>query len=115
MIYRGRRCGGEKRFWTIAAESAAAMTAVARGQNPIMAWSKRRLRIFCWIPPARRTRVFCMLRSEEHTSELQSPVHLVCRLLLEKKKKTTHKSHNKPAHTITHFHRLSQINMRSSY
>src|SRR5258708_7877845 len=29
------------------------------------------------------------LRSEEHTSELQSPDHLVCRLLLEKKKKTT--------------------------
>src|SRR5690348_17590454 len=28
-----------------------------------------------------------MRRSEEHTSELQSPVHLVCRLLLEKKKK----------------------------
>src|SRR5258708_19274682 len=31
-------------------------------------------------------------RSEEHTSELQSPDHLVCRLLLEKKKKT----HNQP-------------------
>src|SRR5258708_21506034 len=29
-------------------------------------------------------------RSEEHTSELQSPDHLVCRLLLEKKKKKTH-------------------------
>src|SRR5258708_27377142 len=29
------------------------------------------------------------LRSEEHTSELQSPDHLVCRLLLEKKKKNT--------------------------
>src|SRR5690348_17892369 len=28
-------------------------------------------------------------RSEEHTSELQSPVHLVCRLLLEKKKQRT--------------------------
>src|SRR5579863_5874457 len=28
-----------------------------------------------------------MVRSEEHTSELQSPVHLVCRLLLEKKKR----------------------------
>src|SRR5258708_11287098 len=28
-------------------------------------------------------------RSEEHTSELQSPDHLVCRLLLEKKKNTT--------------------------
>src|SRR5258708_26891593 len=30
-----------------------------------------------------------VLRSEEHTSELQSPDHLVCRLLLEKKKKRT--------------------------
>src|SRR2546426_2269463 len=29
-------------------------------------------------------------RSEEHTSELQSPCNLVCRLLLEKKKKTSH-------------------------
>src|SRR5690348_18454562 len=28
-------------------------------------------------------------RSEEHTSELQSPVHLVCRLLLEKKKRNS--------------------------
>src|SRR2546422_6230557 len=28
------------------------------------------------------------MRSEEHTSELQSRLHLVCRLLLEKKKKT---------------------------
>src|SRR5690348_17615711 len=31
------------------------------------------------------------VRSEEHTSELQSPVHLVCRLLLEKKKETQRK------------------------
>src|SRR5215216_3206839 len=31
-----------------------------------------------------------VLRSEEHTSELQSPDHLVCRLLLEKKKKAHH-------------------------
>src|SRR5258708_10998747 len=30
-----------------------------------------------------------VLRSEEHTSELQSPDHLVCRLLLEKKKQST--------------------------
>src|SRR3712207_8562686 len=30
-------------------------------------------------------------RSEEHTSELQSRQYLVCRLLLEKKKKTTHR------------------------
>src|SRR5438876_6405754 len=33
--------------------------------------------------------VVVVVRSEEHTSELQSPVHLVCRLLLEKKKTTT--------------------------
>src|SRR2546426_7872066 len=31
-----------------------------------------------------------MLRSEEHTSELQSPCNLVCRLLLEKKKNPSH-------------------------
>src|SRR2546429_2454738 len=31
---------------------------------------------------------FLTMRSEEHTSELQSRLHLVCRLLLEKKKKT---------------------------
>src|SRR5256885_10872402 len=34
------------------------------------------------------TRTCCSRRSEEHTSELQSPCNLVCRLLLEKKKKT---------------------------
>src|SRR6266487_1212585 len=42
--------------------------------------------------PASRTAEACRgpgrWRSEEHTSELQSPVHLVCRLLLEKKKLT---------------------------
>src|SRR2546422_7577570 len=32
-------------------------------------------------------------RSEEHTSELQSRLHLVCRLLLEKKKKKQRKTH----------------------
>src|SRR5258708_29897064 len=34
---------------------------------------------------SRHVRVCQLLRSEEHTSELQSPDHLVCRLLLEKK------------------------------
>src|SRR2546429_7038807 len=33
------------------------------------------------------------LRSEEHTSELQSRLHLVCRLLLEKKKKKIREHH----------------------
>src|SRR5256885_13143818 len=37
-------------------------------------------------------------RSEEHTSELQSPCNLVCRLLLEKKKHT----HQTPLHDVSH-------------
>src|SRR5256885_8845775 len=37
-------------------------------------------------------------RSEEHTSELQSPCNLVCRLLLEKKKKKTTKEYKLPFH-----------------
>src|SRR5438552_6026026 len=42
-----------------------------------------------------------LCRSEEHTSELQSPDHLVCRLLLEKKKKVhTHNFENKAPHTL---------------
>src|SRR5690348_17932470 len=38
------------------------------------------------VQPAERHVDPAAVRSEEHTSELQSPVHLVCRLLLEKKK-----------------------------
>src|SRR5256885_16439889 len=45
------------------------------GANTMRSWSRR------WI--------WCSIsRSEEHTSELQSPCNLVCRLLLEKKKNT---------------------------
>src|SRR5258708_29449889 len=40
-------------------------------------------------------------RSEEHTSELQSPDHLVCRLLLEKKK---NKIHISTTYTTTSFY-----------
>src|SRR5207244_12517641 len=43
----------------------------------------------CHRPPA--TREPSRSRSEEHTSELQSPDHLVCRLLLEKKKRPQQK------------------------
>src|SRR5258708_26763087 len=43
-------------------------------------------------------------RSEEHTSELQSPDHLVCRLLLEKKKNKTRRPRppTRPTHVSTH-------------
>src|SRR3712207_7637256 len=63
----------------------------------------RRAGQFCrtrsWLPPippevtttacAETSNSPAALRSEEHTSELQSRQYLVCRLLLEKKKKTT--------------------------
>ena len=43
-----------------------------------------------------------LIRSEEHTSELQSRQYLVCRLLLEKKKKQIEKQHFSSVHrTIT--------------
>src|SRR5947208_13105649 len=44
--------------------------------------------------PLRFAKVARVGRSEEHTSELQSPDHLVCRLLLEKKKKINSKPLN---------------------
>src|SRR5205807_9097181 len=44
-------------------------------------------------------------RSEEHTSELQSPCNLVCRLLLEKKKKTQ-RQQRQPSHVHEHLLRL---------
>src|SRR5690625_6382490 len=50
--------------------------------------------------PARKGRV----RSEEHTSELQSRGHLVCRLLLEKKKK------REPTHTTRTRRRNHRVN-----
>src|SRR2546426_3801972 len=49
----------------------------------------------CWIASLYRFALNSAMhrsRSEEHTSELQSPCNLVCRLLLEKKKKKTHNS-----------------------
>src|SRR5438477_8911775 len=55
-----------------------------------------------WAPPYRRettarSRTTPRARSEEHTSELQSHVNLVCRLLLEKKKKKQPSTQPTPA------------------
>src|SRR5437764_4384673 len=47
------------------------------------------------------------IRSEEHTSELQSPMYLVCRLLLEKKKKKTN--------IISHYTSINQDAHRNLY
>src|SRR2546430_17670630 len=63
-------------------------TTLFRSPNPV----RRAPRPPPRAPPSRRTtrpaRASCRTRSEEHTSELQSQSNLVCRLLLEKKKKT---------------------------
>src|SRR2546422_2657481 len=51
-------------------------------------------------PPSPRSSPNASTRSEEHTSELQSRLHLVCRLLLEKKKQ---KHTQKPESPITQY------------
>src|SRR3989442_1908768 len=56
-----------------------------------------------WRPASRQG--FAHLRSEEHTSELQSRPHLVCRLLLEKKKK---KSMMNPDRIKSHERRVTK-------
>src|SRR5687768_18283779 len=48
-------------------------------------------------------------RSEEHTSELQSRLHLVCRLLLEKKKKTQKKIKKTKQNTTNNTHKDIQF------
>src|SRR5258705_7312009 len=52
------------------------------------------------------------LRSEEHTSELQSLRHLVCRLLLEKKK--TNRFDHLPLHILVHLRNITRPVWRGS-
>src|SRR2546422_1864443 len=59
--------------------SGAPSTTAAQAPRAVPPWRPRESRAGTARPPPRR--------SEEHTSELQSRLHLVCRLLLEKKKK----------------------------
>src|SRR2546422_4985076 len=73
--------------------------------RPACPWGRR---LPCWVwpraaisPMRRSTRAAAASRrSEEHTSELQSRLHLVCRLLLEKKKK------NQNQYTIWTIHKI---------
>src|SRR5690625_6195771 len=74
-------------------------TCVALSSSPILAQTT--LNVSTWLPPSHvQNRVVWPTwaewveeaRSEEHTSELQSRGHLVCRLLLEKKKEPGHAS-----------------------
>src|SRR5256884_2383843 len=59
--------------------------------------SCRFLRILAHVDGSRQELVVGIDRSEEHTSELQSRLHLVCRLLLEKKKSHTRQAHDAAA------------------
>src|SRR2546422_7552869 len=67
-------------------------TTLFRSPWPRRGWSRRsgRTQVRRWAgePAEQRPAWTCppQMRSEEHTSELQSRLHLVCRLLLEKKK-----------------------------
>src|SRR5258708_27693020 len=51
-----------------------------------------------------------IIRSEEHTSELQSPDHLVCRLLLEKKKKKLEENQLADSDCLSHQYTLQALN-----
>src|SRR5687768_18508047 len=62
-------------------------TTLFRSMNPAAATAQASARLTTLLAPRSTTPAH---RSEEHTSELQSRLHLVCRLLLEKKKKIKH-------------------------
>src|SRR5258708_29697525 len=67
--------------------------------NPVITFSFAKLRMN-WSRCASTRGSGYLLRSEEHTSELQSPDHLVCRLLLEKKKKHAERHYNRPTKRV---------------
>src|SRR5574341_2358836 len=68
----------DARYWMLGAS--------ALGRPRGMVWGGRREEGSGWGTHVYLWRIHFDIRSEEHTSELQSPTNLVCRLLLEKKK-----------------------------
>src|SRR5258708_21237367 len=81
-------------------ESKAALASV---QELVREFGFTAQQVFPWKPDGKKSApAKYQDRSEEHTSELQSPDHLVCRLLLEKKKKKNKKrSHYMPPRNNT--------------
>src|SRR5260370_24908987 len=79
------------------------LTKCKRPQNPQDLLEHRLLAFSFWTPTKTRKPVAYVpvsLRSEEHTSELQSHLNIVCRLLLEKKKKENKTIIIQPAYHI---------------
>src|SRR5687768_17989921 len=75
---KGQMSEAEK-YWMRLRMHGAKLSRARRGELPLFAPTR-----YAWDHGAG-----CLVRSEEHTSELQSRLHLVCRLLLEKKTNTT--------------------------
>src|SRR5690349_23982257 len=77
------------------------------GRGPVAVGSSGAISQFGTLDMGGNVREWCLNpigRSEEHTSELQSRRDLVCRLLLEKKKKKQHLTHLQ--HFIIHLYEL---------
>src|SRR5258705_9946774 len=75
----------ERRFWSSARPNSGRIRSnLVKHANLLCVSKPHAIESYCVFKTHRR---FACLRSEEHTSELQSLRHLVCRLLLEKKKK----------------------------
>src|SRR5260370_25608672 len=70
------------------------------GDRPCFTASRRLERASSRLWSSASTHARSYIRSEEHTSELQSHLNLVCRLLLEKKKTVRFKT-NKPLNRVT--------------
>src|SRR2546429_1890935 len=87
-LFRSRRPVGGSASYAARARAAPAAPNVRPGARPASVSASAPH------PAPRRRRAHDVDRSEEHTSELQSRLHLVCRLLLEKKKKHTCDTHN---------------------
>src|SRR2546425_4674624 len=77
-LFRSRHRGHRLGHWTRRALPALGSRPLRDGARPRGGWRR---------DPARARARLPLTRSEEHTSELQSLAYLVCRLLLEKKKK----------------------------
>src|SRR5256885_7981338 len=75
---------------------------VARAENPGKVSAQRTVRPRPLLHTREQDDPHAEPRSEEHTSELQSPCNLVCRLLLEKKKKNTMHTPNTPNYDLLH-------------
>src|SRR5256885_12074026 len=73
-------------------------TTLFRSCRRLVSADDRQLQHRCLVPVVRRAQAApAPDRSEEHTSELQSPCNLVCRLLLEKKKTTVAHLEHEPS------------------